>query len=69
MEFSLDTVIYLLGLAFTWGSMMARLKALEKKMDMHNNAIGRITNTEKRLDVHDEKFKVVNHRLDDLEGG
>lgn len=44
-----------------------RLEQLEKKQDKHNEVIERTYKIEDRLDVIDEKIKVANHRLDDLE--
>lgn len=44
-----------------------RLEQLEKKMDKHNNFIERLYKVEKKVDVHEEKFKVANHRIEDLE--
>ena len=44
-----------------------RLEQLEKKVEAHNNLIERTYCLEKRCDVTDEKIKVVNHRIDDLE--
>ena len=44
-----------------------RLEQLEKKVDLHNNAIERVYELESRADVTDEKFKVTNHRIEDLE--
>ena len=47
--------------------MEYKLDQLTKKVELHNNAVTRLYEAEKRLDVHDEKLKVVNHRVDDLE--
>lgn len=44
-----------------------RLEQLEKKVEAHNNLIERTYCLEKRCDVFDEKIKVANHRIDDLE--
>lgn len=44
-----------------------RLEQLEKKVDKHNSVIERTFILEEHLAVHDEKFKVVNHRIEDLE--
>lgn len=44
-----------------------RLEELEKKVDKHNNMIGRTYELERRADVMEEKQRVANHRLDDLE--
>lgn len=44
-----------------------RIEQLEKKMDKHNRLIERTYELERRADVQEEKMKVANHRLDDLE--
>lgn len=44
-----------------------RLEQLEKKQDMHNNAVSRLYEVEKRLGIDEEKIKVSNHRIEDLE--
>lgn len=44
-----------------------RIQQLEKKVDLHNNVIERMYHLEEKTAVHDEKIKVVNHRLDNLE--
>lgn len=44
-----------------------RLEQLEKKVQAHNNLIDRMYNAEARLDLDEEKLKVANHRIDDLE--
>lgn len=44
-----------------------KLDQLTKKVELHNNAVERLYKVEKKIDVYDEKFKVANHRLDDLE--
>ncbi len=44
-----------------------RIEQLEKKVDRHNSVIERTFNLEKRSDLLDEKLKVANHRIDDLE--
>jgi hypothetical protein len=46
-----------------------RLEQLEKKVDLHNSVIERTYHLERRCDVQDEKMKVANHRIDDLEKG
>lgn len=45
-----------------------RLEQLEQKVSKHNNLIERTYALEKRCDVFDEKIKVANHRIEDLEG-
>lgn len=44
-----------------------RLMELEKKVDKHNNVIERTYDLESRADVFDEKIKVANNRIKDLE--
>lgn len=44
-----------------------RLLELEKKVDKHNNLIERTYVLEKSNEIQDEKIKVINHRIDDLE--
>ena len=44
-----------------------RIEQLEKKQDKHNALVERMFNVEKRVDVLDEKTRVANHRIDDLE--
>lgn len=46
-----------------------RLMELEKKVDKHNNLIERTFKLEERAAVFDEKIRVANHRISDLEGG
>jgi hypothetical protein len=60
MQFSGDIVVYLVGLAATWGAAMWRIGALEKKMDKHNCLM-------ERMGVAENSIKVAHHRLDDLE--
>ena len=44
-----------------------RIDKLEEKVNKHNNLIERTYALEKRLDVDEEKIKVANHRIEDLE--
>ena len=46
-----------------------RIEQLEKKVDAHNNLITRTYELEKRAELTDEKIRVANHRIDDLERG
>lgn len=41
LMFSGDVLVYLLGLAATWGAVMWRIAALEKKVEKHNSMIER----------------------------
>ena len=44
-----------------------RLEQLEKKVDKHNSVIERTYALEEWRAVEEEKVKVINHRIDDLE--
>ena len=46
-----------------------RLQELEKKVNKHNGLVERMYNLETKADVFEEKLKVANHRIDDLEKG
>jgi hypothetical protein len=45
-----------------------RIEQLEKKQDKHNTLIERMYDAEERIHVLEERDKVVNHRIKDLEG-
>ena len=44
-----------------------RIEQLEKKVEKHNNIIERTYKLEEENVVIDERIKVINHRLSDLE--
>lgn len=44
-----------------------RLELLEKKVDKHNSAVERTFKLEEQTAVIEEKIKVANHRIEDLE--
>lgn len=44
-----------------------RIEQLEKKVDKHNHVVERMYQLEQRVTVTEEKIKVENHRIDDLE--
>ena len=44
-----------------------RLEQLEKKVDKHNGLIERTYKLEEKCALLDEKIKVSNHRIEDLE--
>lgn len=44
-----------------------RIEQLEKKVQAHNNLIERMYRIEDVANIHEEKIKVANHRIDDLE--
>ena len=44
-----------------------RLEQLEKKVQAHNNLVERMYQVEERTELQEEKIKVANHRIGDLE--
>lgn len=44
-----------------------KLEELTKRVDKHNNVIERTYKLEKLTSLQEEKIKVANHRIDDLE--
>ena len=73
-----DVVVSLIGLGGSAiGSLVGimlnsklsnyRIEQLEKKVDKHNNLIDRTYALETRANVLEEKQRVANHRIDDLE--
>lgn len=44
-----------------------RLELLEKKVDKHNSVVERTFKLEEQTAVIEEKIKVANHRIEDLE--
>lgn len=46
---------------------MYRIEQLEKKQDLHNSVITRMYEVEKAVDILDEKRKVADNRIRDLE--
>lgn len=78
MNWLADIVIGVLALIGTLGGaylankkttalVAYRLEQLEKKVDKHNQVIESTFSLEKRADVLEERVKVANHRIDDLE--
>jgi hypothetical protein len=47
--------------------MKYRVEQLEKKVEKHNNLVERMYKIEEKTDLQEEKIKVANHRIDDLE--
>lgn len=68
-------IISLIGtLAGTMGGIIVsnnkttyRLSELEKKVEKHNSVIDRTYHLEESQKVTDERIKVINHRINDLE--
>ncbi|MST70631.1 hypothetical protein [Mogibacterium kristiansenii] len=46
-----------------------KLDQLTKKVELHNNAVERLYAVETKTALAEEKMKVANHRIDDLERG
>lgn len=46
---------------------MYRIEQLEKKQDLHNGVITRMYEVEKTVELLDQRQKVADHRIDDLE--
>ena len=71
-------IVALIGLlgsgAGTFGGILVsskltqyRLEQLEKKVEVHNQVIDRVYKLEERTELQEEKIKVANHRIEDLE--
>lgn len=48
-------------------AISSELGSLRREVEKHNNVIERVYDLEARMDVQEERQKVANHRLDDLE--
>lgn len=55
------------GIALSSNLTNYRIEQIEKKVEKHNNLITRTYKLEQEFAVMDEKVKVANHRIDDLE--
>lgn len=44
-----------------------RIEQLERKVEKHNNLVERTYKIEEDVKLHEEKIKVANHRIEDLE--
>lgn len=44
-----------------------KLEQLTERVDKHNNVVERMYKLEQQTEVQEEKIKVANHRIDDLE--
>lgn len=49
------------------GMVEYKLSELSKHVEKHNNVIERTYELEKRTELQEEKIRVVNHRIEDLE--
>ena len=50
-------------------SITAEIRSLTKEVEKHNQVVERVYSLETKADVFEEKMKVANHRIDDLEKG
>lgn len=74
-ETILVAVLSMIGtLIGTFGGIMTsqklisyRIEQLEKKVEKHNNVVERVFRLEDGAQLIEEKIKVANHRIDDLE--
>jgi hypothetical protein len=57
----------LIGIMTSSRLMNYRIQQLEEKVSKHNNLIERTYKLEQGLRLADEKLKVANHRISDLE--
>lgn len=53
--------------AKTRALMEYKLDELTKRVDKHNQVVERTYRLEQRMELHEEKIKVANHRIEDLE--
>jgi hypothetical protein len=44
-----------------------KIDQLTRKVDLHNNAVERLYKVETALGLQEERMRVANHRIDDLE--
>ncbi len=49
--------------------LQVKLEELTRQVDKHNSVIERTYRLEESVALHEEKIKVANHRIDDLEKG
>lgn len=57
----------LIGIMANSKLMNYRIQQLEEKVNKHNNLVERTYKLEERMEVADEKLRVANHRIYDLE--
>lgn len=44
-----------------------RIEQLEKRVEQHNHLVERTYELEEKIGLHEEKIKVCNHRIEELE--
>lgn len=74
MEIDVNIIVSLITLAGTIltvisGSRLTayRIQKLEEKVQAHNNLIDRMYKVEQRIEVDENRLKVSEHRIEDLE--
>lgn len=74
MEFDANIIVSLATLAGTILTVLSgskltayRIQKLEEKVQAHNNLIDRMYKVEQRIEVDENRIKVSEHRIDDLE--
>ena len=74
MELDVNIIVSLITLVGTVltvisGSRLTayRIQKLEEKVQTHNNLIDRMYKVEQRIEVDENRLKVSEHRIDDLE--
>ena len=74
MEFDANVIVSLLTLAGTILTVISgsnltayRIQKLEEKVQAHNNLIDRMYKVEQRIEVDENRLKVSEHRIEDLE--
>ena len=53
----------------TQALILYRLQQLEAAVNRHNQVVERVYKLEERAEVTDERIRVANHRIEDLEKG
>ena len=59
----------ILGILASSKLIRYRIEQLEKKVDKHNTVVERTYHLEEDVGLLNERMKVANHRIDDLENG
>ncbi|NBH83459.1 hypothetical protein D3Z56_11210 [Lachnospiraceae bacterium] len=63
----IQLVVYGVSIGVIYGTVKTRLNYIEAKLDKHNNVVERVYKLETDQEVLQERQKVANHRIDDLE--
>lgn len=63
----IQLVAYGVSIGVIYGTVKTRLNYIEEKLDKHNNVVERVYKLETDQEVLQERQKVANHRIDNLE--